>query len=109
MGRCFHLTKYGNGVVANNIKKAMISEQSKIMDQPADPTIIDTGTCRAPALGTTNNPPATSCDPYILTGGSGASTGKCHVHVNEFRNCEGDAHNPDTEVTIWDVDGNQIG
>lgn len=35
--------------------------------------------------------------------------GKCHVHVNEFEDCESDKHNLATEVIIWDVGGNQIG
>ena len=35
--------------------------------------------------------------------------GKCHVHVNEFEDCDNDSHNLATEVTIWDVGGNQIG
>ena len=35
--------------------------------------------------------------------------GKRHVYVNEWEDCEGDAHNIATEVTIWDVGGNKIG
>ena len=35
--------------------------------------------------------------------------GKCHIHVKEIQNCAGDKHDLATEVTIWDVGGNQIG
>lgn len=114
MGRVFHLTKFGNAIIANNIIQAMITEQAKMMNQPADPTIIDLDSC--PASGSTSNPPAASSAPaappvapYITTGGYGATAGKCHVHVNEIEHCGGDAHDLSTELTIWDVGGNQIG
>lgn len=116
MGRCFHLTKFGNEIVASNIIGAMISEQSKMMNQPADPTLIDPGSC--PISKTTNDPPPpTNSDPpppppeapYVLEGGDGATIGKCHVHVNELQTCAGDEHNLAAEVTIGDVGGNQIG
>lgn len=54
-------------------------------------------------------PTPTPVAPYVTTGGDGATAGKCHVHVNEFQNCAGDAHDLSTEVFIWDVGGNQIG
>ena len=54
-------------------------------------------------------PAATPIAPYATTGGSGARGGKCHVHVNEFEDCEDDKHDLITEVTIWDVAGKQIG
>ena len=118
MGRVFHLTKFGNAIVANNIIQAMIEEQAKMMNEPADPIIIDPSSC--PATGTTDDPvsqgtststptPAATPPPYTTTGGSGATAGKCHIHVNEIQNCAGDKHNLATEVTIWDVGGNQIG
>lgn len=114
MGRVFHLTKFGNAIVANNIIQAMVTEQAKMMNQPADPTVIDPNSC--PASGTTSDPPPVTSTPapapvapYVTTGGSGATAGKCHVHVNEFQDCASDAHNLLTEVTIWDVGGNQIG
>lgn len=129
MGRCFHLTKYGNGIVATNVIQAMINEQSKMMNQPADPKLIDLGSCPINAQGGGDNPssslPSASASsappspspsiseapkaPYALEGGAGPTIGKCHVHVNEWQDCEGDAHNLATEVTIWDVGGNQIG
>jgi hypothetical protein len=129
MGRCFHLTKYGNEIVATNVIQAMITEQSKMMSQPADPILIDLDSCPINAQGGGNNPsgslpsaspsssvpspsPSTSpapVAPYALEGGTGPMIGKCHVHVNEWEDCEGDAHNLATEVTIWDVGGNQIG
>ena len=80
----------------------MALEQSRMMNQPADQIIIDPGQCLALDHATTGAP-------YILTGRFGATSGKCHVHVNEFQSCEGDAYNLDTEVTIWDVGGKQIG
>lgn len=107
MGRCFHLTKYGNEIVAMNTISAMISQQSKMMNQPASPIIIDPGSC--PVSDTIESPPPPPSAPYVATGGKGPVLGKCHVHVSEIHNCMGDAHNLDTEVTIWDVGGNQIG
>lgn len=118
MWRAFHLTKFGNAIVANNIIQAMIEEQAKMMNEPADPIIIDPSSC--PATGTTDDPvsqgtststptPAATPPPYTTTGGSGATAGKCHIHVNEIQDCAGDKHNLATEVTIWDVGGNQIG
>ena len=114
MGRVFHLTKFGNAIVANNIIQAMIDEQAKMMNEPADAITIDPSSC--PVSGTTDNPvsqgtptPAARPPPYTTTGGDGATIGKCHIHVNEIQNCAGDKHNLATEVTIWDVRGNQIG
>lgn len=114
MGRVFHLTKFGNAIIANNIIQAMVIEQGKIMNQPADPTLIDLDSC--PVSETTSHPPAVSSapspapvPPYATTGGNGASAGKCHIHVNEFQDCAGDEHNLATEVFIRDAGGNQIG
>lgn len=111
MGRVFHLTKFGNSIIASNILAAMVSEQAKMMNKPADRTIIDGGQCPAPGpAATTSAPPAPSSSaPYALTGATGNMIGKCHVHVDEFWTCAGDAHNLDTAVTIWDVGGNKIG
>ena len=69
------------------------------MNYPADPSLTD------PAL----SPLPAPYPPYVTTRGSGAMVGKCHVHVNEFEDCESDKHNLATEVIIWDVGGNQIG
>lgn len=96
----------------------MVTEQAKMMNEPADPTIIDLDSC--PASGSTVNAPTSSSGPaappatppaapYVTTGGDGARAGKCHVHVNEIEKCGDDAHDLSTEVTIWDVGGNQIG
>ncbi|KAL8717462.1 MAG: hypothetical protein Q9181_008324, partial [Wetmoreana brouardii] len=110
IGRVFHLTKFGNQIIANGIIRAMVAEQAKMMNQPADPIIINPSEC--PASETTSTspspiPPANA--PYVTTGGSGAQIGKCHVHVNEFEDCRGDKNDLSTEVTIWDVGNNQIG
>ncbi|KAL8665410.1 MAG: hypothetical protein Q9202_002303 [Teloschistes flavicans] len=43
MGRVFHLTKHGNKLVAAGVIRAMITEQTKTMNQPANPTIFDPG------------------------------------------------------------------
>lgn len=51
MGRVFHLTKFGNAIVANNIIQAMVAEQAKMMNEPADPTIIDLDSCPATLSG----------------------------------------------------------
>lgn len=86
----------------------MIVEQGKMMNQPTDPIILDPGSC--PVSETTSNPLAVSpVAPYVTTGGDGATAGKCHVHVNEFDNCEPETRDLSAEVTIWDVGGNQIG
>ncbi|KAL8893978.1 MAG: hypothetical protein Q9192_004737 [Flavoplaca navasiana] len=45
MGRCFHLTKFGNEIVASNIILAMIDEQAKMMNQPAEPIILNFEAC----------------------------------------------------------------
>lgn len=106
----FHLTKYGNSIVANGILRAMIAEQAKMMNQPADPVIIDPGQC--PIFGAEIDkppPPAPAPAPYVVTGGNGAQAGKCHVHVSEYEKCGPDKSDLSTEVTIWDVGGNQIG
>ncbi|KAI4098029.1 MAG: hypothetical protein L6R37_006724 [Teloschistes peruensis] len=110
IGRVFHLTKYGNSIVANGILRAMIAEQAKMMNQPADPVIIDPGQC--PIFGAEIDkppPPAPAPAPYVVTGGNGAQAGKCHVHVSEYEKCGPDKSDLSTEVTIWDVGGNQIG
>ncbi|KAL8706771.1 MAG: hypothetical protein Q9201_000197 [Fulgogasparrea decipioides] len=88
----------------------MVGEQAKMMNEPADPTIIDPGQCLASETTSTSpSPIAPAKAPYVTTGGSGAQTGKCHLHVNEFENCRSDKYDLSTEVTIWDVGGNQIG
>ncbi|KAL9578773.1 MAG: hypothetical protein Q9212_005506 [Teloschistes hypoglaucus] len=110
IGHVFHLTKYGNAIVANGILRAMIAEQAKMMNQPADPVIIDPGQC--PISGADIDklpPPAPAPAPYVVTGGNGVQAGKCHVHISEYENCESDKSDLSTEVTIWDVGGNQIG
>ncbi len=114
IGRVFHLTKFGNGIVANNIIKAMVTEQAKMMNQPANPVLIDLSSC--PATGKSTKPPTVKpapapgpVAPYVTTGGNGATAGKCHIHVNEIEYCGGDARNLAAEVFIWDVGGNQIG
>ncbi|KAI4121297.1 MAG: hypothetical protein LQ338_006444 [Usnochroma carphineum] len=123
VGRVFHLTKFGNQIIANGIIRAMVAEQAKMMNQPADPTVIDLSQCPAsdtspspspvtPAQATSTTSPspvATVQAPYVVVGGSGAQIGKCRVHVNEFEDCAADEYNLATEVTIWDVGGNQIG
>ncbi|KAL8881429.1 MAG: hypothetical protein Q9198_001372 [Flavoplaca austrocitrina] len=45
MGRCFHLTKFGNEIVASNIILAMINEQAKMMNQPAEPIVLNFDAC----------------------------------------------------------------
>ncbi|KAI4121338.1 MAG: hypothetical protein LQ338_006426 [Usnochroma carphineum] len=123
VGRVFHLTKFGNQIIANSIIRAMVAEQAKMMNQPADPTVIDLSQCLASDTTSTSPSPvapaqATSTRPspdvpvqapYVVVGGSGAQIGKCRVHVNEFEDCAADEYNLATEVTIWDVGGNQIG
>lgn len=115
VGRVFHLTKFGNEMIANGIIRAMVAEQAKMMDEPADPTIIDLSQCLLSETTESSPSPIPPPEapppvaPYVVVGGSGPQIGKCHVHVNEFHSCAGDAFDLSTEVTIWDVGGNQIG
>ena len=89
----------------------MITEQAKMMNQPADPIVIDPDSCPAsqPKDDPPLPPPSPPVAPYVTTGGSGATADKCRVHINEFESCGSDEHNLSTEVFIWDVGGNQIG
>ncbi|KAL8745031.1 MAG: hypothetical protein Q9184_007924, partial [Pyrenodesmia sp. 2 TL-2023] len=127
--RCFHLTKFGNGIVAMSIIDAMVSEQSKMMNEPADPMFLDLDSCpvmqetteTSPEDGTDTAsieseptppsapPPAPPEAPYVVEGGEGAMIGKCHVHVTEQQQCGDDKHNLFAQVTIFDVGGNEIG
>ncbi|KAI4197889.1 MAG: hypothetical protein LQ350_005648 [Teloschistes chrysophthalmus] len=110
IGRVFHLTKYGNAIVANGILRAMIAEQAKMMNQPADPFIIDPAQCHISGAEIDKlPPPAPAPAPYVVTGGNGAQAGKCHVHVSEYEKCGPDTSDLSTEVTIYDVGGNKIG
>ena len=45
MGRVFHLTKFGNAIVANNVIQAMVTEQAKMMNEPANRQLIDPDSC----------------------------------------------------------------
>lgn len=89
----------------------MVHEQAVMMNEPADPFVIDPDSCAVEAVATSSSsPPPPPPPPYVTTGGSGAMIGKCHVHVNEFEDCKiDDSRDLSTEVTIWDVGGNQIG
>lgn len=81
------------------------------MHQAADPTLIDPGPCPINAQGGGNNPSSSEAPkaPYALEEGTGPMLGKCHVHLNKWEDCEDDAQNLATEVTIWDVGGRRIG
>ena len=98
----FHLTKWGNEIVATGIIQSMVSEQAKMMNKPADPILVNPGQC---PLGAADKPKA----PYATTGGDGDQKDKCHVHVTETQNCAGDANNLAVELKIWDAAGNEIG
>ncbi|KAL8910198.1 MAG: hypothetical protein Q9171_004496 [Xanthocarpia ochracea] len=123
MGRCFYLTKFGNVIIASNIITAMINEQSKMMEQPAEPIVIDFNACplkgldlNASIFDDPHDPSAPSASPstfpdtlYVVEGGEGAKIGKCHLHLDEYHTCDDDERNLAAEVRIWDVGGNNIG
>lgn len=57
-GRIFHVTKYGNSIMAKNIINAITNEQAKLMNMPAITTTVGRKVAAATAEPTSSAPPA---------------------------------------------------
>ena len=107
IGRVFHLTKFGNQIIAAGVIREMVNQQAIMMNQPANPITIDPGQCPLTAQGKPDD--AGSKAPYSPTGGKDDEKDKCHVHVNQFHTCGADTIDLLAEVDIWDAAGDKIG
>lgn len=70
-GRIFHVTKYGNSIMAKNIINAITNEQAKLMNMPAIRTTVWCQVAVATIKPTSSAPPAPT------------NSLECHVTAND--------------------------